>query len=650
MMIAKLRRTQFGRSPVYLDAMIDQLQLSLLELEVSQAAVTSVTESAMRTVSRRKPLPEHPPREIYVHQPDTQCSGCGGTIRRLGEDVSEVLEYVPVRSKVIRHVRSKLACRCWEHIAHVPAPSRPIARGLAGPGLLAHVLISKFVDHLPLYRQSEIYAREGVDLERSTLADWVGQSSQLLRPLVNALKSRVMSGHKVHADDTNIAKCHHRGPIKPDIDRFFCLQEGVTTVAVNTVDSIAKFVTNGLITHYPVPFKFLANEDLLVTYIDPTGASVTLTLGTHYAVNGAGSEQGGSVVTEPVLAGPGQLTVGNLVAFDDPNVGSSQIAISRLLREESTNGPRDRLVWDDAQAISLSGKDWAMGGFRVFGKYLKSRAPVFKSIDFQRRLSILGDLAHGMTSVKSENWYAAFAVANEGDDSPTFKIAPFLFVKSVVGNVCTLGKCGEVSDVNVIDNAIYSWPPNSLAGADVLVVNEVFLSGVPTWSMRIAKATGNTASTLSLDNIGSVGPKCFLLPAPSGWEHYRYCTSFYFDTAEVRNIFDCGGGPVRCRMAGTNVVYAHGNDGAHSTYLDGTIPEPGKRVDFSRFMAPLATGIYLQSSYQLSSSSFPLRAEIRFDIDGGLHTPEVHTFKKDSADMVSTPLTVFLALRGGGNF
>ena len=204
MMIAKLRRTQFGRSSQQLDAMIDQLQLSLEELEVSQDEVTSPIEPAPRTVSRRKPLPEHLPREIHVHQPESQCSGCGGKLRQLGEDVSEVLEYVPARFKVIRHVRPKLVCGCCEHIAQVPAPSRPIARGLAGPGLLAHVLVSKFVDHLPLYRQSEIYAREGVDLERSTLADWVGQSSQLLRPLINALERHVMSGHKVHADDTPI--------------------------------------------------------------------------------------------------------------------------------------------------------------------------------------------------------------------------------------------------------------------------------------------------------------------------------------------------------------------------------------------------------------------------------------------------------------
>lgn len=204
MMIAKLRRTQFGRSSEQLDAMIDQLQLGLEELHVSQAELTPPIEPAPRAVSRRKPLPEHLPREIHVHQPESQCSGCGGTLRYLGGDLAEMLEYVPARFKVIRHIRPKLVCACCEHIAQAPAPSRPIARGLAGPGLLAHVLVSKFVDHLPLYRQSEIYAREGVDLERSTLTDWVGQSSQLLRPLINALERHVMSGHIVHADDTPI--------------------------------------------------------------------------------------------------------------------------------------------------------------------------------------------------------------------------------------------------------------------------------------------------------------------------------------------------------------------------------------------------------------------------------------------------------------
>src|SRR5690348_3599490 len=115
-----------------------------------------------------------------------------------------MLEYVPARFKVVRHVRPKLSCTRCDTIVQAEAPSRPIARGLAGPGLLAHVLVSKYADHLPLYRQSEIYAREGVELDRSTLADWVGATSELLKPLNEALRRYVMSARKLHADDTPV--------------------------------------------------------------------------------------------------------------------------------------------------------------------------------------------------------------------------------------------------------------------------------------------------------------------------------------------------------------------------------------------------------------------------------------------------------------
>ena len=125
-------------------------------------------------------------------------------MRKLGEDVSEILEYVPARFKVIRHVRPKLSCAGCERIVQAAAPSRPIERGLAGPGLLAHVLVSKYCDHQPLYRQAEMYAREGVELERSTLADWVGGTSRLLQPLVEALSRHVLAANKLHADDTPV--------------------------------------------------------------------------------------------------------------------------------------------------------------------------------------------------------------------------------------------------------------------------------------------------------------------------------------------------------------------------------------------------------------------------------------------------------------
>lgn len=127
----------------------------------------------------RKPLPEQLPRETEMYLPKHEvCPDCGGKLRLLGEDISEILEYVPACFKVIRQVRPKLSCGGCERIVQEPAPSRPIDRGLAGPGLLAHVLVAKYADHLPLYRQSEIYEREGIELDRSTLADWVGGASR----------------------------------------------------------------------------------------------------------------------------------------------------------------------------------------------------------------------------------------------------------------------------------------------------------------------------------------------------------------------------------------------------------------------------------------------------------------------------------------
>jgi transposase len=125
-------------------------------------------------------------------------------LRQFGEDVSEQLEYIPENFKVIRHVRPKFACAACDRVVEAPAPSRPVERGIAGPSFLAHVLISKYADHLPLYRQSEIYARQGVDIGRSTLAGWVGSATELLAPLLAALEKHVMSGCKLHADDTPI--------------------------------------------------------------------------------------------------------------------------------------------------------------------------------------------------------------------------------------------------------------------------------------------------------------------------------------------------------------------------------------------------------------------------------------------------------------
>ena len=210
--IAKFRRMQFGRRSEQMDETVAQLELALEELECvrgehgpSDEATATESDARVPAAPRRKPLPDHLPRESVEHRPaDDCCPDCGGALKTLGEDVAEVLEYVPASFRLIRHVRPKLACAACDRIVQAAAPNRPIARGLAGPGLLAHVLVAKYCDHLPLYRQSGIYAREGVELERSTLAGWVGQCNALLRPLVAALRSHVLAGDKVHADDTPV--------------------------------------------------------------------------------------------------------------------------------------------------------------------------------------------------------------------------------------------------------------------------------------------------------------------------------------------------------------------------------------------------------------------------------------------------------------
>jgi transposase len=212
LLIAKLRRMKFGRSSEKLDRQIEQLELRLEELQTSQAEKTAAHIAARPAFPNqpvkapvRRSWPEHLPRETRKYVPQQKgCPDCGGQLKHLGEDVSEILEYVQIRFKVIRQIRPKLACADCDRIVQAAAPSRAIERGMAGPGLLAHVLVSKYSDHLPLYRQSEIYAREGVELDRSTLADWVGGTSRLLAPLVEELRRHVMAGHKIHGDDTPV--------------------------------------------------------------------------------------------------------------------------------------------------------------------------------------------------------------------------------------------------------------------------------------------------------------------------------------------------------------------------------------------------------------------------------------------------------------
>jgi transposase len=209
--ILKLRRLQFGKSSEKRAQEIEQLELWVEELETAAALRSCVLETQIgstpgRGASKpRREFPAHLARETKTIAPaQTNCPDCGGELKHLGEDVSEMLDLESVRFKVIRHVRPKLACACCDTIVQAPAPTRPIQRGMAGPGLLAHVLVGKYVDHLPLYRQAEIYAREGVELDRTLLAQWVGTVSALLTPLTDALRAHVFAAEVVHADDTPI--------------------------------------------------------------------------------------------------------------------------------------------------------------------------------------------------------------------------------------------------------------------------------------------------------------------------------------------------------------------------------------------------------------------------------------------------------------
>jgi transposase len=217
--LAALRRARYGRSSEKLDREIEQLEFVLGELEAGLAEGNIRAERATakgpapaarasgnnRRPAGRKPLPAHLPRERIIQAPAPICTGCGGTVlRKLGEDVTELLEYVPSSFKVVQIVRPKLSCRACETIMQAALPSLPIERGRPGPGLLAHVVVSKYADGLPLHRQSEIYARQAVDLDRSTMADWVGRTAALLDPLVAAIGQHVCAGEVLHADDTTV--------------------------------------------------------------------------------------------------------------------------------------------------------------------------------------------------------------------------------------------------------------------------------------------------------------------------------------------------------------------------------------------------------------------------------------------------------------
>lgn len=210
--LAVLKRARFGPSSEKLERQIDLLESVIGDLEEAEAQNEARQEARAPAAARpkrergnRNPLPAHLPREIIAHPGACACPACGSQrLRKIADDEREVLEYVPSHFKVVVHQRPKMSCRDCEAISQPPMPSLPIERGRPGAGLIAHVAIAKFCDHLPLHRQSEIYAREGVELDRSTLADWLGRAAWLMRPLAERIGDYARAGPTLHADDTPI--------------------------------------------------------------------------------------------------------------------------------------------------------------------------------------------------------------------------------------------------------------------------------------------------------------------------------------------------------------------------------------------------------------------------------------------------------------
>jgi transposase len=220
--IAKLRRQRFGRSSEKVEREIEQLELALEDLQVAVAesdatpaaeneagepegdtASTAAPETT--TKPRRRPrVADGTPRERREIAPGKACPDCGGELRVVGEDISELVELIAAKLKVIEIARPKASCRRCEKMVQAPAPSRPIPRSMAGPGLLAQVLVSKFDDHVPLYRQSEIFARMGADIPDSTLVDWCGGGMKVLHPVIERIEEAVFAADLIHADDTPI--------------------------------------------------------------------------------------------------------------------------------------------------------------------------------------------------------------------------------------------------------------------------------------------------------------------------------------------------------------------------------------------------------------------------------------------------------------
>ena len=208
--LARLKAKRFGKSSEKLESQIDIVERLLEEEETllgfeSKSSFALAGEVKSKGQARRKKLPDHLPREDVILQPEEKCDVCGGEkFRTIGNDISEIIERVPESLKVIRFIRPRCTCTSCDNIVQAYAPSKVIDKGIAGPGLLAEIFVDKFCNHLPAYRQSQIYAREGVEISRSTISSWLGVGAKLLEPIANLIREYVLSAKQIHGDDTPV--------------------------------------------------------------------------------------------------------------------------------------------------------------------------------------------------------------------------------------------------------------------------------------------------------------------------------------------------------------------------------------------------------------------------------------------------------------
>ncbi len=222
--IALLKRFKFAKrseqlSPAQASLLDDLIDTDIAAIEAElEALQPTPTAAKVRQQPKRAPLPAQFPRTLIHHEPDNSHCQCGCVLKRIGEDASEKLDYTPGVFTVERHIRGKWACEQCETLIQAPVPAHVIDKGIPTAGLLAHVMVAKFADHLPLYRQEKIFGRAGLAIARSTLAQWVGACGVQLQPLVDALREAVLEHGVIHADETPVADAdagRQRRPTEP---------------------------------------------------------------------------------------------------------------------------------------------------------------------------------------------------------------------------------------------------------------------------------------------------------------------------------------------------------------------------------------------------------------------------------------------------